>query len=373
MPPRTPEEIANLCSQRVPESLTLEFKRKEDASQISVSRTDRKNISKSISAFANAEGGTLIYGVESNSEEGLDVAVGTQAISQIESFRSQFVAVCAENINPPVRDLAIDVIDAGLGDGAGFLTCEVPRSHLRPHMSTAAGENRYYRRSFTGDLPMTPGEIRDQILAVRDAVLNPLVRPALGGSFSRADRCIAGQSRIEFDLKNTGVALCKNPYLRVKPSCPVDSNSAVLDANSRAWKTDFPYGTLIHVDDQRHCFSLGFHVYVSFDVLASMFGTGSPNLAGAIIVLPGIGEFCRDTIPSEASLDFIDFDMCYGAENAATLKTIVRMTRLEIAKAILTNSTVKSMTIAALGVWRSDLVSSFLISQDSVTNMGYTP
>jgi len=52
-----------LIRDEVQESLTLDYKR---SSALGKWNTERNNLSKDISAFANSEGGMLIYGMEEN-------------------------------------------------------------------------------------------------------------------------------------------------------------------------------------------------------------------------------------------------------------------------------------------------------------------
>jgi hypothetical protein len=249
-------------------------------------------------------------------------------------------------------------------DDAGFVVCTIPRSLNRPHMSTAAGENRYYRRSFSGNLLMTPGEIRDQILAVRDAILEPVIQPVAGGSFTNHGGWISACIAISLSLKNVGRALCRNPFLRARASSPLHSHSATYDDALQAWKTEFPDGTFIHVEDQKSCLSLSFYACIRFDILLLRFQQSLPMLTEAVLILPGSQDFRVDTISDKESLDRVELVLRYGAENAAAAETSVKLTREVLAKQILEQATVRDMTLQTLGQYRTDLVAAFANQAD---------
>ena len=64
--------IERWIKDRFPEGLYFDCKCKGDSSKPHVTKDDRRNLGKSISAFANSEGGTLLWGVDARSEQGID-------------------------------------------------------------------------------------------------------------------------------------------------------------------------------------------------------------------------------------------------------------------------------------------------------------
>jgi hypothetical protein len=199
-------------------------------------------------------------------------------------------------------------------------------------MSTAPGVHSYFRRSFDGNVPMTPSEIRDQILAVRDAILEPVIGYPAGGMFSPSPHWISCSISIVFSLKNVGRALCRNPFLRVKPDCDLNSYTATYDGALEAWKTMFPYGTLIHVDDQQTCLALNFNACVYADVLGAHFYKGDSDLTETVFIFPGCPNHQVETISDKTSLRGIDFHLRYGAENAPVTEQTITYSRKELAK-----------------------------------------
>lgn len=353
-------DLQTMCESSVPEGLQIEFKEKEDASNPEISKSDKRNIAKVICSFANSDGGTLIYGIRSERVDGVDVAREIRSISNIERFRVQFELVCRLNTSPVLERCTIYAIATDGPDGA--LVCEVERSDARPHMSTAPGEHTYYRRGFEGSVLMAPSEIRDQILAVRDAVLLPIIDTGSGGSFSRGEIWISVNQSVQFSLRNIGKSLCKNPYLRVKSTCPMYSHDARFDTVSQAWKTDFIPGWMIHSEDQIGCFSLNYSVLVRLDKLDTAFSLDSDCLTDTVLLRPGVQHEQVKTITDKVSLDQIGFELRFGGENAAARVETYQLHRSTVAKQILQQSTIREMAATRIGRFRVDLVDRYAAS-----------
>src|SRR5258708_2753392 len=73
------------------EDLHLEFKQKHDATKGSIAESDKGRLSKAMSAFANSDGGVVVWGVEArqtSDPEVPDVAVALAPIKNIDAFHS---------------------------------------------------------------------------------------------------------------------------------------------------------------------------------------------------------------------------------------------------------------------------------------------
>ena|ERR1051325_5963583 len=65
----TQAALRELVDNKVQESLYLEFKQKKDVSRPELSSSDASNFSKVLSGFANADGGVLVWGIETDKSE----------------------------------------------------------------------------------------------------------------------------------------------------------------------------------------------------------------------------------------------------------------------------------------------------------------
>lgn len=143
----TLERIKELVSSKVEENLHLDYKRLQ-------SLTDTKEISKDISAFANSDGGVVIYGVieKNNTPEQID-----DSLEQFNKSKEWLENVVTSNINPIIDGVIITPIN-NPDSGNQLFVIEVPMSARAPHM---ANDRRYYKRFNFKSQPMEHYEIED--------------------------------------------------------------------------------------------------------------------------------------------------------------------------------------------------------------------
>jgi len=83
MPPSTISEIERLIRDQVQENIHLDYKASK-----AISQKSRDEIAKDVSAFANSDGGVLIYGVEEKDhlpvriDDGVDDAVCSERVDR---------------------------------------------------------------------------------------------------------------------------------------------------------------------------------------------------------------------------------------------------------------------------------------------------
>lgn len=137
-----------------PETLHLEFKRKEDAKTATIDAGDRDNVARTLSAFANTEGGLLVLGVAAGggSREGFDRASGVAPIVNAEQFGGALERIVRSITNPPIAGLMVTRVEKPDAAPAGIVAIYVPRSAGGPHRVTNAGKSndKYYVRTAAG-------------------------------------------------------------------------------------------------------------------------------------------------------------------------------------------------------------------------------
>jgi schlafen family protein len=138
-------------AQRREEGLYLEFKQKHDRSKAALDDEDRINFSKTVSAFANADGGVLIFGV-STRKAGRghpDHADKLKPITDPHAFLGRLQDSVLNTTDPPVDDIEFHVIESVSEPGAGYMVCFIPASDRTPHRAVLA-DREYYRRTASG-------------------------------------------------------------------------------------------------------------------------------------------------------------------------------------------------------------------------------
>ena len=108
------QAVVDLCANAAEEGQILEFKRKQDPKTVDLTRDDRKSLGESLSAFSNATGGVIIFGIEDKKgEDGIDRAEKSQPLHHAVAFANKLKSLIPEYISPPhsgieVRPVLID-------------------------------------------------------------------------------------------------------------------------------------------------------------------------------------------------------------------------------------------------------------------------
>jgi hypothetical protein len=156
-----PSIVESIVEEQKPESLHLEFKR---STILSDRRTD--DICKAVSAMANSDGGTLVFGVAEDKEAKAYNLDG--GISDPHRATEWLDNILSDNIAPRIQDLKISSVEI---DGATYITLDVPKSFGAPHQSS---DKRFYKRSNNRSFPMEAYEI-DDVRGRRSSAPAPLV------------------------------------------------------------------------------------------------------------------------------------------------------------------------------------------------------
>ena len=159
------ERIRQYIENDVQENLHLEYK----ASASLKGNIKLEELTKDVSAFANADGGTIIFGVIEGSKERKhfpeDLDEGFERSGKVNAIWLEDVLL--GNIAPKIQGLKPYEIE--LENGNFILVLEVPQSQYGPHMAKG---NRYYKRRQTKAEPMEHYEVED----VRNRSRGPLLQ-----------------------------------------------------------------------------------------------------------------------------------------------------------------------------------------------------
>ena len=159
--PNSVADLQALVDSKAPESLHLEYKR-----SAALAASNRRELSKDVSAFANSDGGLLIYGIEEEEHNPvrLDDGVSREDISR-ETIEQLLIA----NIAPRVDGIEIRPIDKDAT--RSYFAIRVPKSHRSPHQDRTT--NKYYKRHNFLSVAMEDYELAD--LRGRARLAAPLV------------------------------------------------------------------------------------------------------------------------------------------------------------------------------------------------------
>lgn len=170
----TSDDIQSLIDNGVRESKTIEYKQELPGN----TEKDKKEFLADISSFANASGGTVIYGIiearDSNNKptgtpqqaEGLG---GINADSEVRRLEQ----ILLSGLEPRIPGLAIRPVD-GFSKGP-VIVVQIPKSWSAPHMVTFQSSPRFFSRTSAGKSPLNVPEIRAAFL-LSDEIPNKIRR-----------------------------------------------------------------------------------------------------------------------------------------------------------------------------------------------------
>lgn len=147
--PTSIAEVNQLIANRVQESLHLEYK----DSRAILDGEFREKLTKQISAFANSDGGLLIYGVQEqgNLPVGMDNGVEHKLCS-----RERIESLILNGVSPRIEGIRIAVLP--VSTSTSICSIEIPKSFGGRHQSS---DHKYYKRFDFQSVPMEDYEIRD--------------------------------------------------------------------------------------------------------------------------------------------------------------------------------------------------------------------
>jgi hypothetical protein len=144
----TKDDLQRLIDDEVQESLTLDYKVSPALAKDSKSRDE---ICKDVSAFANAAGGQIIYGIEEEKRKPTRIDQGSDLT------REWIEQVIDSNVQPRIESFVVKPISLDAGRHAYVLTIGQAVTRA-PHQ---ARDKKYYKRQNFQSVPMEDYEIRD--------------------------------------------------------------------------------------------------------------------------------------------------------------------------------------------------------------------
>jgi len=148
--------LTSVCADHRPESQTLDFKRELPASD----DKSKQEFLKDVCAFANADGGDLVYGVQEKPAGHADHLVPISvATHSKDATKLRLAQILQTGLEPPVVGVVMQPVPLASGDY--ILVVRVPASFQRPHRYRSGAHTRWVVRVDTRTVDLTYDQIRD--------------------------------------------------------------------------------------------------------------------------------------------------------------------------------------------------------------------
>ncbi|MCK5051626.1 MAG: ATP-binding protein [Candidatus Cloacimonetes bacterium] len=210
-------EIENYVTNKQEENLNLDFKtiNKSDLSN----KDDKRNLAKSLSGFANSNGGLIVWGIDARkNDDDIDCACEYKRIDNLKLFISRLNELTSRTTKPPVDGIKHKAVKEK-GDN-GFAVTYVPECDSGPIMAKL-GEDRYYKRSGDTFYRMEHFDIADMFGKRRKPKL------LLTGRYLKD----GNTPTIFISIENMGKGIAKFPFVAFNCPKPFQVSLYGLDGN----------------------------------------------------------------------------------------------------------------------------------------------
>ncbi len=226
---------------RQSEELFLDFKRSSDnGAGDRISQTDRNNLAKAISGFANSEGGVLVWGIDcSPDDQGSDVAKSLFPLADAKRFRSWLEGAVSGSTIPPHSGVESIVVPDESGV-KGYVAQLIPKSLNAPHQMIL--KRQYYIRAGSDFVP-TPHDVLAGLFGRRP-------QPNVFHMFTTTSAKLVGDEvsfQVGFMIHNKGPGIATDVFITLMiVSTPGDRCKLEFDvADRRNWTGQFSLGRIL--------------------------------------------------------------------------------------------------------------------------------
>jgi hypothetical protein len=195
----TLQKLQSYIHDKVEENIHLDYKA---ADSLAKSDGKKKEISKDVSAFANSDGGTIIYGIKEYQENKKFLPEKISPIKRNEFSKETLEQIIGSNISPKIKNVIITPIIVGdeINDEVVYIV-EIPKSDT----AHQASDKRYYKRYNFQSEAMDDWELKDIINRKNKSEIIVWFEPQIEKKIF-ADFCQRENIKLRFDiwLQNVG-------------------------------------------------------------------------------------------------------------------------------------------------------------------------
>lgn len=158
------DRVKSFIENKIEENLNLDYK-----ASGSLQRNDKKTneISKDVSAFANSDGGTIIYGIKED-QINRHLPESIDPINRKEISKEWLEQIIQSKVRPRINGIVIHSITVEENSDQVVYTVEIPKSNT----AHQANDKKYYKRFNFNSEPMYDYEIRDILNRTKTPIID---------------------------------------------------------------------------------------------------------------------------------------------------------------------------------------------------------
>lgn len=206
----TEADINKTVEDKWQENIHIEAKCIEDCFE---NEKSKLKYAKTLSGFANADGGVVVWGIDASKGEDIDFFRDVKPIKKLKMFEYRLNELQTRLFDPHIEGIEHKTIPITEKTDTGYAVTYVPASEKGPHMSIVKEDHRYYQRTYDSTKRMAHHEIREafQRGAKPKMELDTYVGPMVGlsnGSYAY----------LHVGVKNVGRGIAKHALLSIRIS-----------------------------------------------------------------------------------------------------------------------------------------------------------
>jgi Putative DNA-binding domain len=161
------ERLKKFLEKKIPEGHHLDYKIDYERDASGRFGTDAKReFLKDITAFANANGGDLLIGVDEPSEN-VDIDTQIRGIESCDKLVGILERVARDSVDPPIPGLIVKAVTRSSGNGV--ILVHIPPSNTRPYRVNHSGYVNFSIRHSESIFSMNTHDIREAVIASASA------------------------------------------------------------------------------------------------------------------------------------------------------------------------------------------------------------
>ena len=158
------EKVKSFIKNKIEENLNLDYK-----ASGSLQRNDKKTneISKDVSAFANSDGGTIIYGIKED-QINRHLPDSIDPINRNEISKEWLEQIIQSKVRPRINGIIIHSVTVDENTDDVVYVVEIPKSNT----AHQANDKKYYKRFNFNSEPMYDYEIKDILNRIKSPIID---------------------------------------------------------------------------------------------------------------------------------------------------------------------------------------------------------